>query len=392
MIRHACLLLIVSVLLMGQVSWSRSREFPITPASNDGKPWRIALYQGGPLRSYQDSLYYMAEALAQMGWIADTEIPRPTEPSDTWTLWEWLSEHASNEFLDFRADAFYSAGWDPEFRMRNQRALIQRLDQFDDIDLIIAMGTWAGQDLANQGHATPTMVISVSDALASGIVESVEDSGMDHLHAFLNPGRYLLQVQLFHSIMEFQHLGVVYEDTLEGRSYAAMDNIREVAAERGFAVVSCEAPFSGVTDQQAAENVLACHQRLTPQVDAMYITVHRGVTVDNIGELLVPLFEYDTPTFAQPTSEYVARGVLFSISRANWRFESAFYARTLAKILNGALPRELPQVFEAPPKIAINLATAERIGYEPPIAVLGLADEIYMEIEEQTTADELASR
>ncbi len=34
-----------------------------------------------------------------------------------------------------------------------------------------------------------------------------------------------------------------------------------------------------------------------------------------------------------------------------------------------------------PPKIAINLKTAEIIGYDPPVDVLGAADEIYQEIE-----------
>ncbi len=53
----------------------------------------------------------------------------------------------------------------------------------------------------------------------------------------------------------------------------------------------------------------------------------------------------------------------------------------MAKILNGARPRQLDQVFEGPPKIAINLKTAQIIGYDPPVDVLGAADEIYQEIE-----------
>ncbi len=40
---------------------------------------------------------------------------------------------------------------------------------------MITMGTWAGQDLANDGHSVPTLVCSVSDALASKIVNSAED-------------------------------------------------------------------------------------------------------------------------------------------------------------------------------------------------------------------------
>jgi hypothetical protein len=53
----------------------------------------------------------------------------------------------------------------------------------------------------------------------------------------------------------------------------------------------------------------------------------------------------------------------------------------MAKIFNGAKPRDIGQLFEDPPKIAINLKTAELIGYDPPVDVLSAADEIFEDIE-----------
>ena len=52
----------------------------------------------------------------------------------------------------------------------------------------------------------------------------------------------------------------------------------------------------------------------------------------------------------------------------------------MANVFNGAKPRQLPQVFEGPPKVAINLKTAQIIGFDPPMVLLGAADEIYKEI------------
>jgi len=43
------------------------------------------------------------------------------------------------------------------------------------------------------------------------------------------------------------------------------------------------------------------------------------------------------------------------------------------------MPNELDQLFEEPPKIAINLKTAELIGFDPPVIILGAADEIFTE-------------
>ena len=43
-------------------------------------------------------------------------------------------------------------------------------------------------------------------------------------------------------------------------------------------------------------------------------------------------------------------------------------------------PNELEQLFEEPPKIAINLKTAELVGFDPPVVLLGAADEIFEDI------------
>ncbi len=94
-----------------------------------------------------------------------------------------------------------------------------------DIDLLLAFGTWAGQDFANHQHVTPTMVISASNAVKAGVIKSVEDSGYDHVHAWIDPKKSERQVRLFHDIIKFKRLGLAYEDDLDGRSYAAVDDV-----------------------------------------------------------------------------------------------------------------------------------------------------------------------
>jgi ABC-type uncharacterized transport system substrate-binding protein len=69
-----------------------------------------------------------------------------------------------------------------------------------------------------------------------------------------------------------------------------------------------------------------------------------------------------------------------SISQSNFDFVGRFHAETIAKILNGAKPRDLNQIFEDPTSISINLKTAKIIGYDPPLDVMSIADEIYYEI------------
>src|SRR5690606_24119729 len=126
-----------------------------------------------------------------------------------------------------------------------------RLRESGDIDLMIAMGTWAGQDLAHEDMSVPTVVASTSDPIASGIIKSAADSGFDHIHAKVEPNRYQRQIRLFHDIVPFSTLGVVYENSPEGRTFAAVAAIEEVASDIGFSVKACHAPFNNVSPQQA---------------------------------------------------------------------------------------------------------------------------------------------
>ena len=83
------------------------------------------------------------------------------------------------------------------------------------------------------------------------------------------------------------------------------------------------------------------------------------------------------PSFAMLGSDQVRAGLLMSLAQANYSYLGLFYAETIARIFNGAKPRQLSQIWIDPAKIAINLATARAIGFDPPVDILLAADEVY---------------
>ena len=86
------------------------------------------------------------------------------------------------------------------------------------------------------------------------------------------------------------------------------------------------------------------------------------------------------PTFSQSGAREVSYGILASLSRAGYKYVGRFHAETIAKVFNGAMPNQLNQLYEEPPKIALNLKTAEIIGFDPPIVLLGATDEFFDDI------------
>ena len=362
------------------------------PSTNNGQKWRLGYYQGGNYQTYPVTLLSVARALLQLGWIDKLPSIKIREGDvHTEEVWKRLASDVNSEHIEFVEDAYWSLDWkDREEgeeveegdvgskRKAFRENVIQRLNE-GEIDLVIAMGTWAGTDLANNKHSTNTLVFAATDPIRANIIPSAQDSGYDHIHVRVDPTRFRRQVDLFYTLIPFERLGIAYIDNPEGRSFAALEDVKAAARTNGFEIVPCFVP-SGSDDAKAAADTIDCHKRLAPQVDALYVTAQSGVTLRSLPNLLAPLNKYKVPTFSQAGSQQVEHGVLISIAHGGYKNVARFHAENIAKVLNGALPGDLNQIFEDPPKIALNLEAAEIIGYDPPVDILGATDEFYQRI------------
>ncbi len=358
-----------------------TEHFGTAPVLNNGEKWRIMFYEGGPHSNYYHYLEATTLGLMKLGWIEKADLDKiQSKNKDTRRLWNWLVREARSDYLEFVEDGYYSANWDDKLRQENRAQIIEILRRGTDVDLVIAMGTWAGLDLANDEHSIPTVVMSTSDPVESGIIKSAEDSGYDHVHARVDPYRYERQLRIFHDIIKYKKLGIAFEDSIYGRSYSAIDTVEKVAADIGFEVIKCYTK-SDISDTSiASQSVIECFEKLSKQVDAIYVTQQGGVNPESIPRLVQIANSNRIPTFSQLGSKEVQQGVLFSISRPGFKPAGLFLSATIAQILNGAQPRQLKQLFEESPSIAINLKTAEIVGLYLYADILAAADTIYRDI------------
>ncbi len=348
----------------------------------DGEKWRIAYYEGGHYIDYEESLRALIAGLVELGWVSTAQFPDIGE-ENTQLLWANLASNLKSDYIQFVPDAVWSADWQEENRALYREEAIHRLNQPGEIDLIIAMGTWAGQDLANNRHTVPTLVLNSSGPLEAGIIEQYDDSGFDHVMVEVDPYRYRRQIQQFHDIVNFQKLGVTFEDSPTGRIYSNISDLEAVAAERGFSLVTCNAPDiqNNVTREEAVAALAACYEQLAPEIDALWMGAHVGEEPQYMPEILTPMIQYKIPTWSQQGEPAVRRGVLLSISQQNFTEAGKWYAQSIATILNGTPPREMEQIFESPVYLLINLETARQIDFEVPPGLLAAADKTFETIE-----------
>ena len=346
------------------------------PKLNNGKKWRVAYYEGGPYSEYTDTMRTLVQGLIELGWITGEnppdfhqEMPKP--------YIDWLTKY-SGPYLSFKPENCYSADWDDQRRVDLRKQLLEKL-KHGDIDIVLAMGTWAGMDMANNTHSVPVMVLSTSDPIRAGIINSATDSGFDHVTARVDPNRYSRQLRMFHRIVGFDSLGIAFENTKEGRSYSAIDEAQRVAKERGFKLITCNVLDLTLNKTESDASCLKCYQDLSKRADAVYVTAL--VCADTQTKEVADIFKKARiPSFSMVGPKWVKEGILMSISSdSGYKALCHYNADKFGQILNGTKPRSLNQILEDPLHIAINTATAEAINFSMPKSIMTIATEIYGE-------------
>ena len=273
-------------------------------------------------------------------------------------------------------DAHHSPGWEPENMVRlplEAKDLMQR----EDLDLVVGMGTAAVKALlaANNGR-TPILGMGMADPVAAGIVSDITDSGVDNFTCQVVADRWTTMFRVFHDVVRFEKLGILYQDTPDGRVYAALNDVRAVAPELGFEIAGYGGLSTAETDDECRQGL----EKLRGEgMDAFFIGPLNCFDWDSndVGALLEMLNDWKIPTFARDGSDFVKAGALMGFSTWNFGPTGEFLANQAVAVLTGSKPRSVPMLDRMEPTIAINLETAAKIGFHFPLDVLVVSDEIF---------------
>lgn len=281
---------------------------------------------------------------------------------------------------EYPADAHVSPGWEPA-NMARLPQVASDLMHRDDLDLIVGMGTAAVKALlaANTGRI-PILGMGMADPLAAGVVSNATDSGVDNFTCHIVADRWSTMFRVFHDVVGFRKLGILYQNTPEGRVYAALDDARAVASELGFSLVEYGQLSSAETDGECRQGLDDLRRQ---GMDAFFIGPLNCFDWDSndVAALLRLLDNWKVPTFARDGSDFVRSGALMGYSTWNFKPTGDFLARQAVRIFSGTLPRAVPMLDRMEPTIAINLETGKQIGFQFPLDVLVVSDEIFERIE-----------
>ena len=349
----------------------------LRPCLNNGKKWKIGYLQSGKMKRYDLSLRHFIDQLAELGWLEPVDwskLPKNATAADSWN---YLATNMQSEYLQIKKENFWCNDWSLAKRRRNKKEVLKTLN-CKGINLMLTMGTWAGQDLANRLHNTPTMYLESSFPIARKLYKNTKIP--EHLYLPRYPEFLLRQVRLFQKLTKFKTLGVVYLASSEGRHRASLEILKHLSQQGKFKLVTVRIlPRKEFKSGKLLEEYIEAHEKLAPKVDAMWVTTGFVNSPDTAAKVLAPFFKYRIPTWSPHGNQGVINGVMFGVISCPKKW-AEHHARAAAKILNGGRP--VDQVVDMPVdnQLVINCAAASKIDFKIPKNLLAVAKESYLGI------------
>lgn len=349
---------------------------------------RIAVIQSDDYYEYFEAFTEIYRGFEALGWIKDTDILRKKLHNMNDTLIEDLQNYDYSDYIEFKPEYYYSFKADEKnAEDKRFKKLVEKIKN-NEVDLVISLGTMATQILLSQpGYKSATLMDAITDPIGSGLVKSIQDSGQDNLTARIDTDQYLRQVKLFYDVVNFKKMGIIYENSENGRSYAAVDYVEKIAKEKNFEIIRDNGALAEPSEEELQKGYrmyLEAMDRVCPKSDAVFLGVSGGLEDANMPNVVKRLVKYKIPSFTMEGSYMVRKGAMIGVSGKEMGMYDAVKA---VKILNGVKPRELSQKYEKMPKISLNLKMAELIGYDIPVDIIKSADEIYNTIEGVDASD-----
>jgi ABC-type uncharacterized transport system substrate-binding protein len=352
---------------------AQEKETIPEPHLRDGKgKFRVAVVISGEYWEFFDNLKGLIEGFANIGWARHVAVPASLSTSRQ--LIQWLSAQDYSDYVEFEPSLFYDLGWGD-----NMAELERAFDASKpEADLVMAYGGMAGKFFyKNKDYPLPVIADAITDPIAAGVALGPDDSGKDFFSCKMDTEQFLRQIRIFHDITGFKRLGIVYGDDEYGTIYGAVRDVETAAKELGFEIVR----NTKVKEEMAPDTVdlyLAALKDVASRSDAVYIGASTAVTeYDSLGRITEILDAAKVPSFALEGSIRVKGGILLSLSSSGTIRSGIYTATKIAKVFGGLKPRALPQRFESITSLAVNLATAEKIGFRVPVDVIINSDEVY---------------
>lgn len=169
----------------------------------------------------------------------------------------------------------------------------------------------------------------------------------------------ILMLDLAHEILNFQNIGIIYEDTPNGRQLANQDLVKELADKKNITIHNCIIPFSLLDKKRIQQFVIDCYGKLSLEVDILLAPSKRNIPPDLLSSLGESLKFFKIPTLSIDDKTMTPQTTL------GLRYRTDINKRNVS-VYNGLLHDtknyEFFEKIRGIPDITVNILDLEKFG------------------------------
>ncbi len=282
------------------------------------------------------------------------------------------------ELIELREDDMYFLDMLNSDNESQTEALMQKLMQKDDLDLIVTLDVLSLKYLVkHNNHKTPVLYIGPYDPNLYNV--DLASEANKNITVDMYTSSFTEKMKYFMQIKPFRKLGVLFTDNEVGRVLARVEDLKKTSEELDFeyALEPVESG-AGLNDCRSALSHL-----LGAGIDSLFVNDLSCFNDNNkdLWRLLEPLSLLGIPTFTEE-QDLVKHGVLAGLSY-DLSFGLVDLVKKIYDILYGK-HENYSQVSEQKDyniSLSLNIDVAVRSAYVPSYKVLAFADHYYYNID-----------
>lgn len=253
------------------------------------------------------------------------------------------------------------------------RVALQQLLEDRDVDIVVCLGLLSCNEVASLPNLPkPVIAPVVVDPKLQGFPLRGAASGKPNFVYITNFNTVDDDLQVFQKAVGFEQLAILADST----SMEAMGRFRDRKREQLAADLGVQITVVPVRD--TLDGVIA---EIPSGIDAVYVTPLPRFDAENLRQLAGTLIERKLPSFSLLGVTEVAQGLL--MANGGRQQDMLRLARRIAlnihSILLGNRPEDIPVALQQTRRLAINMRTAEAIGYFPRYAIVSDAELLFAE-------------
>ncbi len=212
-----------------------------------------------------------------------------------------------------------------------------------------------------------TVAAQAETNTASGSVTTVVPSELQFSKIFNTPmhrdDRKVRLLELAQAIFHFNSIGLIYEDTDNGRAAADYDILQQMTKQRDVKLVGCDIPFSALTEKEIERELINCYGKLSINTDAVFIVNYSGVSTELLTRLNTSMMFFKVPAIYIGDKPTIGGLDIVLNQRTDVDPQGRGNMEVYRPLLHNIKAHELAARLIGMPEIAINLHSLQYQGF-----------------------------